>query len=153
MNTQLLDLFHIDWYGLEIDSSLANGRKFISDHKLGNVITLHPSSNQILDKYNEADAVGLFSHFEGLPNSLCEALQLGKMVICTPVSDMPMLLQGTSNVACQCDSSSDIQTGLVLLISLPKELIVNTGKTNKETFSKIFSKNILENQLIKVVLG
>lgn len=153
MKPNQLNQLRIDWYGLEIDSSLTNGRKFISDYNLGNVITLHPSSNQILDIYNEADAVGLYSHYEGLPNSLCEALLLGKMVICTPVSDMPMLLKGTDNVVCRCDSSSDIQTGLVSLISMSKELIVKTGESNKNTFSKLFSHDILENQLVKVVLG
>ena len=153
MKLQHLEQIHIDWYGLEIDSTLKDGRKFISDNHLEGVIVLHPLTNHVLDVYNEADVVGLFSHFEGLPNSLCEALALGKMVICTPVSDMPLLLKDTYNIVCQSDSPIDIKTGLESLIEIPKEIIVNTGKCNKEQFSSIFNKTNLEGQLLKVILG
>lgn len=153
MSLQQREQFHIDWYGLEIDSTLTDGRKFISDNHLEGVIALHPSTNHVLDVYNEADVVGLFSHFEGLPNSLCEALLLGKMIICTPVSDMPMLLKDTGNIVCSSDSSFDIQGGLTSLIDMPKEEIINVGNGNKKTFSPLFDKNALVKQLLKVILG
>ena len=35
----------------------------------------------------DADAVGIFSIYEGLSNTICEAMCLGKIVITTDISD------------------------------------------------------------------
>ena len=41
----------------------------------------------------DADAVGIFSIYEGLSNTICEAMCLGKIVITTDISDNRLILQ------------------------------------------------------------
>lgn len=140
----------IDWYGLKVDDTFNNGIKIIKDYQLDQTIRLHPSTNKVLDIYNASDVVGLFSHYEGLPNSLCEALMIGKMVICTPVSDMPFLLKDTGNIVCYSDSAYDIKDGLEKLIKTHRDTIINIGKQNKEIFSSMFNKDNIEKQLLRL---
>lgn len=142
---------HIDWYGLEIDESMSEGIRFIQDSGLGEVITLHSSTVNVAEVYNKADVVGLFSHYEGLPNSLCEALIYGKMVICTPVSDMPLLLRNTHNIVCRDDSPEAISKGFVQLMMIDRRQIVSTGRENKLFFSSKFSSKSIEQQLLQLI--
>lgn len=137
---------HIDWYGLEIDDTKTLGMNFVIENKLGDVVALYPSTDKVLECYNRADVVGLFSHYEGLPNSLCEALVLGKTVITTPVSDMPALLNGTQNIVCQSDSVEDISEGLRELIKMEKRILVQ-GELNKNKYSKLFETSAVQKQL------
>ena len=46
-----------------------------------------------------SDVVALFSLWEGLPNSICEAMALGKPVIMTRISDYSTLVDG-NGVTC-----------------------------------------------------
>lgn len=144
---------HIDWYGIDVDGSLDKGNQFIENNSLSEVISLHQSSDEIYLLYQQADIVGLFSHYEGLPNSICEALYLGKMVICTPVSDMPLLLKDTGNIICGSDLPDDIFLGLSNLINLNKETVVQVGKSNCQKFAQLFYKDKIERELESVVLG
>jgi glycosyltransferase involved in cell wall biosynthesis len=45
----------------------------------------------------EADVVGLFSFFEGLPNTICEGMALGKPILASAVSDIPLFIEDEIN--------------------------------------------------------
>lgn len=151
LNEEQRKSIHIDWYGLEVDGSMSEGDCFIRENSLDEVITLHPSIDNVLEVYNKADVVGLFSHYEGLPNSLCEALVHGKMIISTPVSDMPFLLSNTNNIVCEDDSSEAISLGLLKLIMADRALIISTGRKNKIRYSSLFSSKSIEQQLLQLI--
>lgn len=143
---------HIDWYGLEVDGSYSSGNAFIHTNNLENTISLHPSTDKIYEVLNESDVVGLFSHYEGLPNSLCEALVQGKMVICTPVSDMPLLLNKTDNIVVASDSAEDIKRGFVELLETSRERILSSGSHNAIRFTPIFDVENIHQQLLRLIL-
>ena len=150
LSDQQRTMLHISWYGLEIDSSLKEGESFIRANRLESVISLYPSTDKLIDIYCNADVVGLFSHFEGLPNSLCEALVIGKMVICTPISDMPILLKDSGNIVTQSDSIEDIYRGFVQLIEADRQTIIMTGDRNRSRFASMFAIESIQQQILSI---
>ena len=128
---------HIDWYGLKIDSTYKDAEEYVKANNLSNTIELHDSTDNVLGVYNQADAVGLFSHFEGLPNAICEALIIGKPVICTPVSDIPLILRNTDNIVCASSSKEDIKVALERLVKCNKETILEIGTKNKIYYTEL----------------
>lgn len=141
----------IDWYGLPIGTDYEKGRTFIKEHSLESIINLNPPTNDVLSKYAEADVVGLFSLFEGFPNSICEAILMGKMVITTPVSDIPMLLEGTQNILCASADSRDIAESLLMLSTMSKQKIAEVGTANKENYAYMFKEQNIIQQIEQIV--
>lgn len=144
----ILNKLHIDWYGLRIDETYKESERYIVENNLSDVITLHDSTDKVLDVYNKADTVGLFSHFEGLPNAICEALLIGKSVICTPVSDIPYLLKGTKNIVCNSSSKEDIKTALESLTNFDRDSLIELGIENKKYFTDLFDTKKTEEQFL-----
>ena len=145
---EVLEKLHIDWYGLKIDGTYKNAEQYITDNNLSHVIELHDSTDKVLAVYNQADAVGLFSHFEGLPNAICEALIIGKPVICTPVSDIPRILKGTKNIVCASSSKEDIKAALESLAGMSREEILKLGNDNKTHYTEFFDTDRIEKQFL-----
>ncbi len=131
-------LIKVDWYGLDL-GALTKSKEQIINQGLSSVISLNDSTDIILDKFFQSDIVGLFSHYEGLPNCLCEALIIGKPVVCTPVSDMPYLLKDTNNFICKSDSSYDISLALSNVVQR-RNYLVEIGKENRLFFNNMFSE-------------
>src|SRR5690606_17309888 len=83
----------LTWYGgIETDESFIRAKSLISAAKLSDVFRLKPKTLSISEIMKNADVVGLFSLYEGLPNAICEAMALGKPIICSRVSDLPKLI-------------------------------------------------------------
>lgn len=98
LNLELKNRFVVDWYGDNVeypyfDGSFLETVKYIKDNNLQEFINFYPAVNNFNNKVIGSDVVGLFSQYEGLPNTICEAMILGKPVICSNISDMPKLLK------------------------------------------------------------
>lgn len=89
---------------------------------------------------NEADAVGLFSKYEGLPNAICEGMMLGKPIVMTRVSDYATLVDDSNGFLCDWDSSETIKNALLRLINLRKDELLEKGKNSKTRAERLFSK-------------
>lgn len=80
----------IEWYGDHLnepyyDNSFPEAIIKMKEMKLGNVLSFYPVTNQMIQKIQDADTVGLFSFIEGLPNIVCEGMACAKPVICSKV--------------------------------------------------------------------
>ena len=139
----------VDWYGLDCGEK-GGAIDCLIKVDLKDVVFLHDSTTTIIDEMNKADVIALFSHYEGLPNSLCEALVIGKMIICTPVSDMPYLLKDSGNIVCASDRAEDIKQGLTSLIEKEKDSILEVGRRNREKYSSLFVNENIEEQLLSI---
>lgn len=145
LDKHTLDTFLIEWYGDSItepyyDNSYLIAKTKIVNYNLDAVITFFPAQREILPIIQLADAIGLFSFYEGLPNIICEAMSCAKPVICTNISDMPDLFTHDSSLLCDPESAVSIARGLNNLALLSNAQLVQIGKKNRSVAMEKFDK-------------
>lgn len=147
---------HVDWYGNRFiaatgtsvyDEAIAA----IEKYNLQQVITLHGGTNEIHNRMNEADVVGLFSKFEGLPNALCEGMMLGKPIIMTRVSDYNTLIDDSNGVLCDWNNAETIKDALLKLINVPVSKLLKMGESSRKKANVLFSKEQITNKWIELI--
>ena len=137
----------ISWYGnSKFDSSLDEGKQKIIHYGLEDVFSFHDPTLNIYDHMRNADAVGLFSFFEGLPNAICEGMLLGKPIIVSKVSDIPLLFEkGAKGFLCEADKPKTIADALSKILHCTPDELDSMGRDNHILASKLFNeKEILE---------
>jgi len=135
----------VAWYGDRVtepyvDGSIIEAFKRIKSHGLDNIISVHPATHDITRIIQESDAVGLFSFYEGLPNSVCEGMACGKPVICSSVSDLPNLLSHDINLLCDPYKPQSIKQSISYLISLSNDQLSQIGTKNQKIGSELFNR-------------
>ena len=89
----------------------------------------------------KADAIGLFSYFEGLPNTICEGLLLGKPVVVTRVSDVPLMIKEDINgFLCDANDPISISKALSKLLDASAEQLRQMGLRNRTLGQSLFNK-------------
>lgn len=135
--------FHIDWYG-NINTTIENSKVYnetmaiVRNNNLGEMISFHNKVSNIGEIMETADIVAIFSHVEGLPNGICEAMSLGKPIIMTKVSDYRMLV-GSNGFLCESRDPRSICNCIIRAVNLSNQDILNMGKCSKEMFNSLFS--------------
>jgi glycosyltransferase involved in cell wall biosynthesis len=146
----------IDWYGESlvepfVDNSFPDAKQKIILQKLDNIITFYPPTREITQKIQEADAVGLFSFYEGLPNSICEGMACAKPVICSKISDVPELIPYDSNLLFDPSDPRSIEKSLKYLINLSKDQLIQIGEKNAKICKKNFAKENIITEYLKLL--
>lgn len=143
----------IDWYGNIKDGVGLYNRMsdFINDKQITNIVNLHDATPNILDYVNESDFVALFSTSEGLPNSICEGIMMGKPIIMSQVSDYNVLVDHNNGFLCNPYDVHSIRTVLSLVCSLSKEEILTLGFNSKLKAINLFSKEIILQQWKNII--
>ena len=139
---------HIEWYGDRIsepycDSSFPEGKLKMTKLGLNDVISFYPATDKINEIIKDADAVGLFSFYEGLPNSLCEAMACGKPIICSKVSDLPAFLKHDNKLLCNPSQIQSIKEALSYLISLDADQLKEIGTKNEKIAKEMFNRDLI----------
>ncbi len=148
----------VDWYGQGkdepyMDDSFNEGKKKIRDLNLQDTLFLHTSTHLIHKKVQEADAVGLFSYYEGFPNAVCEGMACAKPVVCTEVSDLPELLSHAKNLLCHPSQIHSIQQAISNLYHLSHEEKIKIGLENERIAKEKFDKESIVNQYLSLLGG
>ncbi len=146
------DKLQIDWYGNTIELneySYDEANEKIDAYGLRDIFHFYPATLDIYDKMRQADAVGLFSLFEGLPNAICEAMYLGKPVIATRVSDLPLLITDENGFLCETDAQS-ISIALQNLIDASVQRLQTMGNKNREKAEQLFNRKEILDQYAKL---
>ena len=125
------DKLKVCWYGKELDESKIKGMKKIEEYGLQANFEFFKPTNNIKTIIQTADAVGLFSHYEGLSNSICEGMACGKPIIATKVSDNSILLKNSPELLCNPKDYVSIKESLVYLLDCKKKKLINIGKKNR----------------------
>ncbi len=145
-------VLQIDWYGdknkkNQPDSILQEAEALISKYQLESVINLNDVTHQINEKLSGADAVGLFSFFEGLPNAVCEGMASGKPIVATSVSDVPQLVINNQNgFLCQANDIKSISNSLKQLLELTNTELTQMGIVSRNEAENLFEKAKIINQ-------
>lgn len=141
----------IKWYGNEHRVGyLDKANEKIKTLKIDKCFMFLPPSHEIMEQMIYSDAVGLFSHYEGLPNAVCEGMALGKPVISTNISDLPLIVRNPDLLA-DPSSPESIAATLKYYIDLPKEKLIEEGKCNRLKAEAIFNKEVILDKYISIL--
>ena len=140
---EMRDRIRIEWFGRKTesfdDSSLyEEASSLIKTLGLMDVVELHSETHGIYEKMWQADFVGLFSDYEGLPNSICEAMCLGKAIIMTKVSDFDVLVNG--NGFCCEQGIEGISEGLLNIARSSRNQRNEMEKNSMELAKLLFDR-------------
>ena len=140
----------IDWYGRQDKDCYNENLEIVRQLKLEDTIKFYPPTLDIYQNMVNADAVGLFSIYEGLSNTVCEAMCLGKPVITTDVSDNKEILECEELIS-EATSPESIKCSLEYILSLSSEELEEIGAKNKEKAHLLFSKETIVNSYISLL--
>lgn len=145
----------IDWYG-RAEVTIGNTEiydksvQLIKEYGLEKCVHLNGETNEIYKIMSESDAVGLFSTVEGLPNTICEAMTIGRPVVMSKVSDYDVLVTD-NGFLCDPNSVDSIKEALVKLIDSSKEELERMGKSSKEKADKLFSDDAITKLWVELI--
>lgn len=135
----------IDWFGRkEIVKgdcrAYEEASALVKEYNLDNIIYMNDATPNIHNIMNEADVIALFSSVEGLPNTICEGMTLGKPIIMTKVSDYKVLVDDTNGFLCDWDDNQSIKKAIVLASNLTVDELVFMGNISKKKANNLFSE-------------
>ena len=147
----------IDWYGKKYLN--ANVQKMEYDFLSSKIIkygledefSLNDETSDIASRMYEADAVGIFSKREGLPNAICEGMMMGKPIIMTRVSDYKALVNDSNGVLCDWDNPDSIKDAILQLSNFEEEKLKCLGEISKQKALAYFAEDNVIKQWIKVI--
>jgi glycosyltransferase involved in cell wall biosynthesis len=136
----------IRWYGDRIekpyfDSSFEKAQQLIKERRLRSVFQFHSATPELVEVFKECDAIGLFSYYEGFPNAVCEGMACGKPVICTAVSDLPVVLSHHPELMCSASDAESIRRSLSYILGLNDDTLEQIGKQNRLIAERYFGKS------------
>ncbi len=142
----------VHWYGrknsYEVIHAFNEAKQLLLKYALHDIIEFrdpHSSINEIMGEY---DAVGLFSFYEGLPNSICEGMASGKPVIVTDVSDNKLIINQNFGLVIERFSPEAIRDSIIRLLEVPDKQLEEMGKESHQRAKELFKKeNIIDNYL------
>lgn len=151
MNSDERSKIHIDWYGrippvttFDNQRAYSTMMEIIRDNGLENVITIHNPSKEIYNVMYAADVVALFSHIEGMPNTIAEGMMIGKPIIMTRVSDYDVLVNDDIRNGILCDSNSpeSIKEALLSMAELSIDELLQIGDNSKTNAELLFAQSV-----------
>lgn len=145
----------IDWYGnrnfgrsvaLECDA-------LVEKYGLQTIVHLNDRTHDVISKMVQADFVALFSRVEGLPNSICEGMTLGKPIIMTKVSDYQIFVDESNGFLCDYDNIDSIKIALMRAIDCTKNQVLDMGLASNGKAQALFSMENIGNEWIDLIEG
>lgn len=121
-----------------------NIKEIINKYKLNNNIFLLGFRKDIERILNITDVVTLFSHHEGLPKNIMEAMAAEKPVICTKIrGNVDLIKHNKNGILVDINDIKSTQKAILKLYN-DNILCVSMGKYNKEIIDKYSVKNVLK---------
>lgn len=152
LSDQEKDKVEVHWYGNPTSVSTYNDMKsLIEKYNLQKVIFVYPATKKITDRMNVADAVGLFSRVEGLPNAILEGMALSKPILMTRVSDYDILVDDTNGKLCDWDNPESIKEAILFVAGREKHELIEMGKNSKSKIDNLCSNNVIVEQWDKLI--
>ncbi len=136
----------VDWFGAvsPAPASFNRVQRFVSENNLSETLRLNPATRDIAGEYARADAVGLFSFFEGLPNVACEGMACGKPILLSNVCDAGNLVQDEVNgYLCDPASPEDIAVKIQQLVTLSESERHRMGVASRRMAEHLFAEAVV----------
>lgn len=134
----------IEWYGNSgFDDSLKKAKQLITKYSLEDIFIFYPATLDLQLKMQQADFIGLFSFYEGLPNVVCEGMATGKPIIASSISDVPLLLSQKNGFLCDPNDFKSIAKALRDALKLSKTDIERMGEASRNHAIELFSRDVI----------
>ncbi|MFA7686567.1 MAG: glycosyltransferase [Moheibacter sp.] len=140
----------IEWYGSKRDESFNEGLVKIKQYNLEHVFHFFDNTPNVLEKMQNADAIGLFSLYEGLPNSICEGMAVGKPIISTDVSDAKNLVTPQNGFLCDATSEKSIAYAISQFLRTDSNTLNKMGVKSRKIAEKLFDREKVINDYLEV---
>jgi len=143
----------ISWYGnTRGDNSFNEAKKLVIKYKLENNFIFFEAIKDIHIKIQHADAVGLFSFYEGFPNIVTEGMACGKPIICSDVSDLSLIIkEGENGFLCKANDIKSISSAIQRFISTSNYNLEKISNNNREKASEIFNPDIVTTNYLNLL--
>ncbi len=146
-------LLTIKWFGgPSPDNSYYESKELISQYNLNHIIEFLPPMINIAEEMVVADCCALFSFYEGLPNTICEGMTLGKPIIATSVSDLPRIIdEGLGGYLCETGSPESIAGCIRKILFTSDEQLIAMGNYNRAKAGSLFNKEKIVNSYLRIL--
>lgn len=131
----------VDWFGNAHDDEglWQSCKDLIKQRKLEDCFRIHDPTNDIAFQYQLADAVWLPSLYEGLPNTICEAMACGKPILMSAVCEAGNLVKdGENGFLFSPMDTSDIARAIYKFVSLSQHERHMMGEKSRKMAEKYF---------------
>ena len=126
-------------------------RKWIDEMRINEYVQLIINPNDISKYYSEADIFLLTSLFEGLPNTILEAMSYSLPVVSTNVGDTNQLIKhGENGFLCKIEDYKNINKMLNALI-VNYQMRIDFGQINYNIINQKYSISIFRENYIKLI--
>lgn len=144
----------LQWFGRAVvtggSSVYERACELVREYGLEDCVELNTETRDIYRIMKESTVVGLFSTVEGLPNTICEGMMLGKPIIMSKMSDYQTLAEG-NGFLCEAESVESIKNALLELLETPLERLKEMGRISREKAERLFSEERIVQQWIDLV--
>jgi glycosyltransferase involved in cell wall biosynthesis len=151
---------HLDWYGQmpgtlhEAENMAASDKviDLIEKHSLQDCVKFHPPVLSIVDVYRRAHALILPSFYEGLPNTVCEAMACGRPILMSNVCDAGNLVrEGYNGFLFDPNSSTDIADTIVRFVNLTQSEKDLMGRHAREMAEQMFDPSLVAAKYVEIL--
>lgn len=143
----------VSWFGDPFpETYLEDCYSLLDKLQLNAIISFYPATKDILHEYQKADVFCLPSLYEGFPNVIGEAMACGLPVICSNVSDNPMLVK--ENVNGFLFDPTDVEsmsTALMKVSKLSHDIIEQMGKKSREMAMNMLTEEAFINKYMELI--
>ena len=141
----------IDWYGRkEVTTGnveiAEQAERLVEQYGLDACVHLNEATHEIYKEMRNADAVGLFSLYEGLPNAICEGMMMGKPILMTRMSDYARLVTKDNGFLCDAEDVQSIKGALVSFLQASDETLESMGRSSRERAMELFAADRIVEQ-------
>lgn len=155
LDTESKNKINVDWYGdtsNDKEKVIERCEFLIRKYDLGNMIRLNDVRNDISVLMHDFDAIGLFSFFEGLPNSICEGMACGKVIISSSVSDIPLIInEHTNGFLFDPQDVVSISNALKKAIGSTAMELKQMGENNRIKAEQLFNNQNILRQYLRLI--
>lgn len=140
---------HIEWYGRAEDNSYQEAVAKIAKYSLSRIFFFYDPVPEINEIVNKADVVGLFSFYEGLPNTVCEGMVNSKPIIASNVSDVGRLID--EDFIFNSESPVELSQLLKKILQMSKHELQQVGFQNREKALGLFDENFISDKYLDLM--
>lgn len=156
LDSDSLRRIRIEWYGKKtISGQESKAYKevcdFVKEHDLEQYVKFCEPTQDLANKMNQADVVALFSKVEGLPNTICEGMTIGKPIIMTRVSDYDTLVDSTNGFLCDWNDMESIKNAFISALVLDDGQLLQMGVASRNKAYKLFSMETIAQEWLSII--